>query len=166
VILTPSYQYSFTESQVGFSRESDIIRAIEGELKEHLFDKTFSFGWRACLEQKILEMFTSCTKPGWDGYSASPITERAKQAAITAINLLPDGVEIPDVVPEPSGEFALEWNPKKKLALSITCAPDRFIYAAILGTNKFHGEGLNYGVLPEEIQGILSRYFFLPGPPQ
>ena len=61
------------------------------------------------LYQEIYRIYHEYSEPDWDGYDAIPVSESTFSQAQKLARLLPDGVPLPDVMPEPTGEIAFEW---------------------------------------------------------
>jgi hypothetical protein len=59
--------------------------------------------------EAISELSINHQKSNWDGYGAQPISEAACNDAKRFLTMLPEAVPIPEIVPEPDGNIALEW---------------------------------------------------------
>lgn len=125
--------------------------------------KALPRGWKASLVDEAFEIFHECSQPGWDGYDAVELSEEAVVNAKNFINLLPDGVSQPDLVPSPDGWLSFEWRSPEDRILSVTIENGVLIYAASVGQDDVH-----YGRVPLEeyrekfppcIENILSEYF-------
>jgi len=51
-----------------------------------------------------------CSEANWDGYDARPISNDAYSEAQKLLRLIPVGLPMPDVTPEPAGPVAFEWH--------------------------------------------------------
>lgn len=50
-------------------------------------------------------------RPGWDSYDAAPLDPRSAEAALSlAIDILPDEMPMPSVVPTSCGGLQFEWH--------------------------------------------------------
>jgi hypothetical protein len=96
---------------------------------------------------------------GWDGYEAAPINLQTMYAAIIFLELLPDRIEMPDIVPEPTGEIGFLWTKGKDVTFVVSVSPDTITFAGLLGSNKNHGETKFLNELPINIEKILLDYF-------
>ena len=143
----------------GVSEESLIIqKCLERFLAERRMP--VSFAWRDLLLGEIVEIVQSCSTEGWDGYDAAPVSPESGGRAEQLIGLLPEGIQAPNVVPEPTGDIGFEWfrGNGKHFTLGIT--GPAIVYAGIFGGScKKYGEEHFIGELPEEVLAILTSYF-------
>lgn len=105
------------------------------------------------------EIYKSCNQEGWDGYDASPITERAYNEAIKLICLLPSAIPMPEIVPEPTGDIALEWYRGRQHVFLVSCAGKGAItYAGLFGLgNKAYGREYFGESLPSILVKNINR---------
>jgi hypothetical protein len=142
----------------GVGPYSAALREKEKEVREHLQRSVFH-GWRSTLQGNILQVQRECSESGWDGHGARPISISSSLAAMAVVERLPDGIQEPEVVPEPTGEIGLEWYGGKDLVFTVAVSPDRIVYAGIMGVKKQNGEERFVEEIPETVLGIVSRYF-------
>lgn len=64
-------------------------------------------------KEEIATLYLTHRKSNWDGYGALPISRAACFEAMRFLTMLPEAVEMPEVVPEPDGNIALEWYKSK-----------------------------------------------------
>ena len=143
----------------GVSEESRMIREIVERFSAER-RKAVSFAWRDFLLGEVWEIMQTCSKQGWDGYDADPISPESGMRAEQLIGLLPEGIQAPSVIPEPTGDIALEWfrGNEKHFTLSIT--GPTLVYAGIFGgSDKSYGEKRFLRVLPPATLEILTSYF-------
>jgi hypothetical protein len=143
----------------GISKESDTIQA---ELRDACIHsrKTASALWRQSAQAEVREIMLDCSKEGWDGYDAAPISQESSLAALEVINLLPENTIPPSIAPEPSGDIALEWRNGNHILFSLSVTGRDIVYAAILGGgSKLHGQERYFDSLPRPVLDILTRYF-------
>lgn len=143
----------------GVSEEARIIQSIL-ESMAHERRIPASFAWRDLLLGEVREIIQTCSNEGWDGYGAEPISREAGLRAAQLITLLPEGIQPPNVVPEPTGDIALEWltGAEKHFTLSIT--GPTLVYAGIFGgSDKRYGEKRFLRDLPPATLEILTSYF-------
>jgi hypothetical protein len=146
--------------QAGVSEEADWLKQNVEEYSSEIPSQTFD--WVKSHQYRVLELFEECNKPGWDGYDACPVSEDAKRGAWLLLKLLPRGILPPDIIPEPDGKIALEWDLGKDMLLSLSVEGQQIIYAGILGAgNNIHGKAQfsHTQALPDEIERALSLYF-------
>ena len=105
----------------GVSEDSDNIRSRVYEILGARSRSVF-FAWKDILRDEVAEIVQTCAVQGWDGYDAEPISPESEVSTGRLIELLPEGVKIPSVVPEPTGDIALEWRTgnQKYFTLSIS----------------------------------------------
>jgi len=143
----------------GVSEESRMIRERLGKyLAERR--RPISFAWRDLLLGEVGEIIRTCSNEGWVGSDAEPISRESGLRATHLIGLLPEGIQAPNIVPEPTGDIGLEWfrGNEKHFTLSIT--GPAMVYAGIFGgSRKKYGEERFFGELPDEIMDILTSYF-------
>ncbi|OHB75843.1 MAG: hypothetical protein A2Z34_05440 [Planctomycetes bacterium RBG_16_59_8] len=148
----------FWESDQGFSEEAREIRDAVETVRRHS-NRSIILGWRASLIDQTMEMHDECSSPGWDGYDAEPLTTESLSSVRRFLESLPDYIQQPEIVPEPTGGIAFEWDKGRDVIFSVTLNGDRYVYAGILGDHKHHGEGTLTHELPEPVEVLLARYF-------
>lgn len=114
-----------------------------GEIKRRVIEahahasEPISLGWKRSLHDDIAELKTECAEEGWDGYGADPLSDEAEFRAHYLIDIAPDSIRPPTIVPSPEGEISLEWHNDRNRSLSVTPLGDHLlIYAAILGLEQ------------------------------
>jgi len=127
------------------------------------FYEFLSRGWRASLIAEASEICRECSQPDWDGYDAAALSEEAFVQARNFINLLPDRVSQPDLVPSPDGWLSFEWRSPEDGILSVTIENGILIYATSLGQDHEHCGRVPLAEcrekLPPCIENILAEYF-------
>ncbi len=77
------------------------------------------------ITSEIGRVTRDCSKPGWDGYDAEPVSAESARHAIAFVDRLPDGIVLPaEVTPEPDGEISLEWTNPSSAWLSLSFSSD------------------------------------------
>jgi len=116
--------------------------------------------WKDELDRELVDIYTECSSGCWDGYRATRITPDAMAGARRFLRELPDGIDVPEVVPESSGSIAFEWDRGQDMLLSISVEGDNIVYAGILGAsnNRSGQASLSLG-MPYEVEQILSMHF-------
>jgi hypothetical protein len=143
----------------GVSPESEKVKAFYRAAFLHKYG-TASALWRQSAQAGMHEIMLDCSKEGWDGYDAAPISQESFLAALEVINLLPENTVPPSIAPEPSGDIALEWRNGNHILFSLSVAGRDIVYAAILGGGcKLHGQERYFDSLPRPVLDILTRYF-------
>jgi hypothetical protein len=89
------------------------------------------------IESAIRALWNSYTDyfaDNWDGYGATSLSYTAIEEATRFIKALPSFCDLPDFVPEPSGEIALEWYRGKKSVFVVSFNGKGLIsYAGLFG---------------------------------
>jgi len=99
---------------------------------------------------------SECNSPNWGTYGELPTHQLAINAAKAFVNLLPDGVALPDSAPEPTGDVSLDWCGSDGSRLSVGFSRNSMLsYAWLDGSNK------GYGVEKFDGESIPKRLFFL-----
>lgn len=143
----------------GVSAESQEIRSMISNIasQQRLLA---SFRWRDSLLEEVSHASQSCERQGWDGYDAQPISNESAIRAAQLIQLLPSGIQSPDVVPEPSGDISLEWRASNQKNFTLGVSGQSLIYAGIFGgSSKSYGEERFSRELPATVLEILTGYF-------
>lgn len=108
---------------------------------------------------EIESVASECSEKNWDGYDAAPIHRDSVNAAIQFLHGLRISQPIPDVVPEPDGDLALEWEIDADNWLIISFHGTSFIHiAAKFGEGaRFEGKEPNDDQHKKFILGFLDR---------
>ncbi len=88
--------------------------------------------WKELIRDEILDVGIACSKEGWDGEDAAPISADAVGRALNLIYLAPDTIHPPQVMPSADGEIAFEWRIGRNRILSLVPHEDDVIFSAIL----------------------------------
>ncbi len=117
-------------------------------------------------ERKVAKLISSMqnlcqeySSQGWDGYDAEPIFRSACDEAMRFIRLLPFNIDLPEVVPEPTGSIALEWYKRKDHLFVASLSGNGTIeYAGLFGSgNKSYGSERLGGFIPPIILHHIHR---------
>ena len=111
------------------------------------------------LYQEIYRIYHEYSEPDWDGYDAIPVSGSTFSQAQELAKLLPDGVPLPDVMPEPTGEIAFEWYQDGTHVLVIGIGDDDVLsYAGLFGINcQVHGTERLAKHIPQSLLNHISR---------
>ena len=116
--------------------------------------------WRGTLSSQARGYAIDRSAPGWDGYDAVPISRTAVATAARVIDMLPDNVEVPEIVPESSGGFSLDWSKGDGMIFSVTASFPYMVYAGVFGNEESpHGKVRVADEFPSTISSILTKYF-------
>ena len=99
-----------------------------------------------------------CSRPGWEGYQAAPVSEEAIENALRFLESLPGETGEPSVAAEPDGSISFEWHhdPYHTLSVSITSHAELY-YAALLGQRVRHGSEPFFGEPPAELITLIRE---------
>ena len=112
------------------------------------------------LKAEAREVAQECSKADWDGYDAEPVTEAAVADICLLIDALPEGIEKPDVVPEPTGCICLEWQGDEQ-ALILNLEPAKVGCAFLSGEHREARSDKFDGGLSSRVKEILLKRFKL-----
>ena len=59
--------------------------------------------------EEIAIIYLTHQESNWDGYGALPISKGACIEAMRFLEMLPEAVPMPEIIPEPDGNIAIEW---------------------------------------------------------
>jgi hypothetical protein len=155
--VTPSAYVDVFRNQVRASWDKcDLAR-----LKAVSQDISISKSWRERLKDQLSDIFERTSSENWDGYNAHATSGENFSFAIKFIEMLPEGVQKPDISPEPDGTFSFEWRVSgKPRMLSVSVGKNAVHYAAIMSyRQKEHGEEVFFDSIPENINRLFATYF-------
>ena len=126
-------------------------------MKKHTHPETESS--ISSIIDEIESIASECSEKNWDGYDAAPIHRDSVNAAIQFLHGIQISQPIPDVVPEPDGDLALEWEIDADNWLIVSFHGTSFIhFAAKFGEGtRFEGKDPNGDQNRKFIQGFLDR---------
>ena len=123
------------ETGSGPSALFDKVKEVEEskpDARGHTADPV-SLAWKELIRDEILDVAAACSKEGWDGEQAAPISADSVGHAIRLLYLAPDGIRPPEVVPTIDGEIAFEWRLGKYRIICLLVHGDEISFSAILG---------------------------------
>lgn len=145
----------------GFGTDFEKLnKYYNGEIQE--FKKSATFGLQEEVLQSLKEIFEECSKEGWDGYDAFPITEEAYIEAERLIKILPTPffTPMPEITPEPNGDISLEWAKEKRQIFVVSVSgKNEITYAGLFGVNKTYGTEYFGDSLPSKLIENLCRLY-------
>lgn len=117
--------------------------------------------WKELIRDEILDVGITCSKEGWDGEEAAPISTDAVDRALNLIYLAPDPICPPEVVPSADGEIAFEWRRGRDRILSLVPHRNDIIFSAILSlpNNRENGCKPQKNGWPARVTELLLEYF-------
>lgn len=147
-------------SNIGFGKDfkglKNYFTEIVGELT-----KAETLGRQDQVLWSLAEVFKECSEKGWDGYEALPISEDVFLEAKRLIMNLPITIPMPEIIPEPTGEIALEWSRgNRRVFVASLSGRNEIVYAGLFGINKTHGTEYFGNSLPSAILENLRRLYY------
>jgi hypothetical protein len=141
------------------SREADDLRGHFRLLEQSVSDSLALGRLRGEVKSKLDRTWVDASVDGWDGYGAKGVSSATYGNARAFLETLPTTTPMPDVVPEPDGEIAFEWDYGPWRILSVSVGPTGLLsYAALYGrTSKVHGTEQLIDKLPGAIAVCLDR---------
>lgn len=101
---------------------------------------------------ELLQIWSDCREPNWDGYDALPVEKRTWEATYLLIDSLPLGFPRPSLGAEPDGQLTLEWRTSARRTLSVSVDPDGYLhYAGLFGLGKRYGTLPFFNTAPDEL---------------
>ncbi|MFQ5779359.1 MAG: hypothetical protein ACE5HN_01075 [Nitrospiria bacterium] len=151
-----------TSSSYGISDESNRLQGSIKNIRRHHWE-TASGQQRYQVHSSLLDVLVDCREGGWDGYGAKPLSDKAYFEAVKLLDLLPSYLALPEVVPEPTGDIALEWYKENKFTFVLSVSGNNTItYAGIFGAgNEIHGTENFTESIPRVIIENIQRLFLL-----
>lgn len=146
---------SFMSSYSNLGRGQEATEV--GRLLEDIFTHARQSGPFQLAEESLFEVYKEHSEENWDGEGARPITRDAYLEAREFLKLLPTIFSTPEIVPEPTGEIALEWyKSKEQVFISSFGGNGVITFAGMFGHNAtLHGtESFEDFVPPTIVDGI------------
>lgn len=147
---------NFTEESVGDSDAAKALLSLLLDAKKYRTAETTG-------EAQLISIENDCIEQGWDGYNASAISSETIGIAREILESLPSVFPTPDVIPEPDGEIALEWEGEEGAIFSISISKTGLLSHAgsILEGQKLREvsgqEQWNGWNIPEKLMEYISR---------
>lgn len=131
--------YSFARAGSAISPEAQSVWRAADSVVNSMERSQALFGDKASAISQIWALANECSEPGWDGDGALPVNRLAAFKAIAFIRVLPSGVPLPEVAPEPDGSISLDWIQSRNRLFSLSVGTrDRLAYAWLDGADKGH----------------------------
>jgi hypothetical protein len=134
------------------------LRKVLSEAKRELH--TAASSTQSLALTSLMRVLDECRQAGWDGYNAQAVSNEAAARTIAFLNALPSSLTPPDIVPEPDGEIAVDWDFGPSLQLSISIGPSGPLhFAGVIGED--YGQlRVRHGTEPFEgvVAGDLLNY--------
>ena len=143
----------------GFGSAALALHDIQRKVNRHL--QIPISNRKEALRNALSEVKGTCQESGWDGYDALAVPEAAFFEADLMIELLPQRVLLPEIVPEPSGAIGFEWRKgADRVFIASVSGANTIVYAGVLGgKNKARGIEEFFESIPSRITDLLLSYF-------
>ncbi len=107
----------------------------------------------------LREVFIECSVENWDGYDSMPLPRKAFTEVTKFLKLLPITYQMPDIVPEPNGNIALEWYKNRDFVFVAGISGNNIIeYAGLFNKiNKTYGSEHFEDFIPPAILQNIKR---------
>lgn len=147
------------DSVPAVSREADLLRELFDLVTENVSQSLALGRLRSEGGARLDRVWVDASVDNWDGYGARALSPATYGHARAFLEALPMTAPVPDVVPEPDGEIAFEWDYGPWRILSVSIGPTALLsYAALYGrTSKAHGAEKFIDRLPGAIAVCLDR---------
>jgi len=166
-------ELAISDISIGYPVHSGNGIASESEILEKLLDlfienlkTTESIGRFSELQNtldELTEILKDCSQDNWDGYNAKPVsidTYLEANDIIRNLNTSFSNFPMPEILPEPDGDIAFEWNDQWGRSFVFSIDDNKTItYAGIFGPNKAHGTEIYRGFIPRAIVDYLRRLY-------
>ena len=155
---TPPALYLPTVSAGG---ADDPLRRVLADTKRALRQAASSA--QSLALSSLARVLEECTQPGWDGYGARAVSVQVAKRVEEFLDALPFAISSPEIVPEPDGELAVDWDFGPNLQLSISIGESGPLhFAGVIGEQRVrHGtepfEGMVGGDLLHYILDLHER---------
>ena len=107
---------------------------------------------------ELHSLYHECSVANWDGENAMAISEETYLEAANFLALLPLTIRTPDVVPEPKGGVAFEWEQNGRIFVVSVKGRQTLAYAGIFGpTAKTYGSEDFSDSIPTSVISNLQR---------
>lgn len=120
-----------------------------------------STGWKSLIVNEILDVAAANSVADWDCEGAEAISGEAIRKAINLIQLAPEWIRPPEIVPSSDGEIVFEWRMGRERIMSLAFHDNELIFAAILGSRNNRERGCKPYTAgwPDRVLEILTHYF-------
>ncbi len=110
--------------------------------------------------EELRALYKEVHNPGWDGYEARPISRATFDRAVAFLRALPHSLPTPEVIPEPTGTIAFEWQRAPDLVLSVSVSNGYTLaFAGLFGRSRIYGTEAFIDEFPEPLLAHLRRIY-------
>ena len=157
VLSAQWWEFLQTAGDRAISEEARRSRVVRRFFEHTTPSVSVDQAYKECLES-LMEVSKEASRPNWDGYDASPVSDATLAQAMTFLNLLPSSLPKPQMSPHPDGELAFEWSfgPRRLLTVAIN-GSGRMSYAALFGQSRVYGTEYLLDAFPEPLAMALRK---------
>ncbi|MBE2286546.1 MAG: hypothetical protein IAE77_24020 [Prosthecobacter sp.] len=110
----------FARRGTAVSSEAQAVRRAASAVVSSAERSESLFGEKAELISQLWTLYDECSQHDWDGSNAMPMSGIAAAATAEFIKVLPSGVPLPELAPEPDGAISLDWIVSKRRVFSVS----------------------------------------------
>jgi hypothetical protein len=143
----------------GVSKTAETLRALSVEIEERKLNTGFAGVTLQRTLNALRELRDSHSQANWGGENELPISDESIAASEKFLTLLPAEFQLPDVIPEPSGNISFEWRyaPFRSAIVSFS-GEQRIEYSSVLSrTDAQFGYCTFHGLVPLEVFRQMRR---------
>lgn len=125
--------------RTAISGEAEMVTRDRMEIDHAIEHSQTLFGTKREVISELFAVADECSTENWDGEGASAMEPWAVQTAERFIRVLPDGLPMPEITPEPDGSVGLDWSLAPSRVFSVSFGNSlRLAYAWLDGTDRGH----------------------------
>ena len=111
--------------------------------------------------EELESISEDCSSPEWDGYSAEPISNIAIERTKKFLDLIPDNIPVPEIVPQANGGLSLEWyrSPDSLFDISVEKEGPLIFAGKLSPSSRLHGETSLESNFPAELEYFLNLLY-------
>jgi hypothetical protein len=148
VAYNPGVSVTLKDSSRGASKEQDHIRKLLYEAQNYRTPENTGL-------RRLDDLTEECSKANWDGYGAIPLNANASRIARAILQTISGSFPAPDIVPEPDGEIAFEWENNDGSIFSLSMGGNGMLAFAgvyadgtkIHGSEPWHESTLSHAII-------------------
>jgi len=141
----------------GTSSAAEYLQKKAAKVNRQL-QKSAAFGVENVIRGELADVWEECSEPGWDGFSAFPVTWDSYHNTEGFLRAMPLGTCAPSIGATPDGQLTLEWAKSRRRRLTVTVSPEGDLhYAALLGAEKMCGTVPFFGEVPGTILRLIRK---------
>ena len=145
----------------GFSDAAKLAQKILLETNQKVGASSIILNPFGKVHAALDEVYSEYSHGNWDGYGAKAISSFTYEEAKRFIDALPHWVQLPEIVPEPTGDIGFEWSNGKDYIFVVSVdGNNKITYAGLFGkVDREYGTKLFNDAIPKEIIESIKRVF-------